>query len=92
MEDRSKLFKNKVCIVTGADSGIGLGITRQLLLRGAIVYMVGRTEKKILEAGESLSEYGNRIHAEQLDVTDYEAFQSFIARVEGGKRYRLYFQ
>lgn len=82
MEDRNNFFKDKVCVVTGAGSGIGLGITRQLLLKGATVYMVGRTEKKILEAGKSLSQYGGKVHAEQLDVTDYDAFRSFIARVE----------
>jgi NADP-dependent 3-hydroxy acid dehydrogenase YdfG len=82
MEEKQELFKDKVCVVTGAGSGIGLGITRQLLLRGATVYMVGRTEKKILAAGESLVEYGDKVHAERLDVTDYDAFRSFIARVE----------
>ena len=35
----------------GAGSGIGLGITRQLLARGATVYMVGRTEKKSWKPG-----------------------------------------
>jgi len=82
MKNGNQLFKDKVCVVTGAGSGIGLGITRQLLLRGATVYMVGRTEKKILAAGESLAEYGNKVHAKQLNVTDDEAFQSFIAKVE----------
>ena len=82
MKNGNELFKDKVCVVTGAGSGIGLGITRQLLLRGAIVYMVGRTEKKILAAGESLSEYGSKVRAEQLNVTDDDAFRSFIARVE----------
>jgi NADP-dependent 3-hydroxy acid dehydrogenase YdfG len=82
MEEKQELFKDKVCVVTGAGSGIGLGITRQLLLRGATVYMVGRTEKKILAAGESLVEYGDKVNAERLDVTDYDAFRSFIARVE----------
>jgi len=82
MKNGNELFRDKVCVVTGAGSGIGLGITRQLLLRGATVYMVGRTEKKILAAGESLTEFGDKVHAEQLNVTDDDAFRSFIARVE----------
>jgi len=76
------LFKGKVCVVTGAAGGIGLGITRQLLLRGATVYIVDSAEKKLLAAGESLAHYGNKVHTERLDVTDYDAFRSFIARVE----------
>ncbi len=82
MEEKKELFKGKVCVVTGAGGGIGLGITRQLLLRGAAVYMVDRAEKNLLVARESLAKYGNKVHTERLDVTDYDAFRSFIARVE----------
>jgi NAD(P)-dependent dehydrogenase (short-subunit alcohol dehydrogenase family) len=82
MEERPELFKGKVCVVTGAGGGIGLGITRQLLLRGATVYMADHAEKKLLAAGESLADYGNNVYTERLDVTDYDAFRSFIARVE----------
>lgn len=46
------------------------------------MYIVDRAEKKLLAAGESLADYGNKVHTEWLDVTDYDAFRSFIARVE----------
>jgi short-subunit dehydrogenase len=82
MEKKSELFKGKVCVVTGAGGGIGLGITRQLLLRGATVFMSDREEKKLLASAESLAGYGNKVHTKRLDVTDYDAFRSFIAQIE----------
>jgi NAD(P)-dependent dehydrogenase (short-subunit alcohol dehydrogenase family) len=40
-------FKDKICIVTGANSGIGYALTEELLKRGAIVYMAGRNPEKV---------------------------------------------
>ena len=42
--DRS--LDGKICIVTGATSGIGLETARGLLQRGAVVALVGRSEEK----------------------------------------------
>ncbi len=63
-------FKDKVCIVTGANSGIGYALSAALLERGAVVYMAGRSQKKVEEAIQSLP--GNRDRARPLivDVTD----------------------
>lgn len=48
-------FTDKVCVVTGAASGLGLEISRQLLARGAVVFMAdvdaGRLEQARAEAG-----------------------------------------
>jgi short-subunit dehydrogenase len=82
MENKPELFKGKVCVVTGAAGGIGLGISRQLLLRGATVYMSDRAEKKLQDSAEFLANYGNKLYPKLLDVTDYDAFRSFIAEVE----------
>lgn len=46
---QSNIFnvKDKIALVTGGGSGIGLMITQTLAVNGAKVYIVGRTEEKL---------------------------------------------
>lgn len=48
-------FSNKVCIVTGATSGIGLAIADELASRGATLALVGRQREKGLALAASLT-------------------------------------
>lgn len=72
------LFEGKVCVVTGASTGIGLGLSRGLLRRGARVYMSSRTPAHIASAAESLREHGDRVHAQVLDVRDAGAVATYF--------------
>jgi len=65
MSDSAKSMNNKICVVTGATSGIGMETAKTLALKGAIVIIVGRDEKKCIAtvkklkklSGNSLVEY-----------------------------------
>lgn len=40
-------YQDKICIVTGGNSGIGYALCEELLKRGAVVYMAGRNPEKV---------------------------------------------
>lgn len=73
-------YKDKIGIVTGANSGIGYALTGELLKRGAIVYMAGRNPKKMAEAAESYSSFPGRVHTLIVDVTNQEQVQTAIEK------------
>ncbi len=74
-------YKEKICIVTGANSGIGYALSEELLKRGAVVYMAGRNPEKIQKATEKLSKYSHRIHEIIMDVTIQKQVQKAIEEV-----------
>lgn len=61
---------DKVGLVTGANSGIGLGFAEGLAEAGADVCIWGRNAEKNSQAVEHLAQYGTQVLAMQCDVGD----------------------
>jgi NAD(P)-dependent dehydrogenase (short-subunit alcohol dehydrogenase family) len=60
----------RVALVTGANRGLGLETSRQLLDRGLRVVLTGRDERVVQRARESLGAGEDEALAVRLDVTD----------------------
>lgn len=77
-------FKDKCCLVTGANSGIGYAISEALLEKGAIVFMAGRNVKSLGSAAKNLDTYAGQIRTLLVDVTKQpemdKAIQDTVAR------------
>lgn len=63
----------KVAVVTGANSGLGLGYARGLAKAGADVVIWGRRESQNRQAVKELQQYGGRILGLEVDVRSDEA-------------------
>ncbi|MGX5854315.1 SDR family NAD(P)-dependent oxidoreductase [Dyadobacter jiangsuensis] len=75
----------KKVLITGANKGIGLELTRQLVEKGYYVYLGSREFANGLNAVQKLKEEGlENVEAIQLDVTNQESVAA--ARSEIGKR------
>ena len=73
------LFRGKRCFITGASSGIGFGLTRRLLERGAAeLWICSRNERRISEAAEQLAADKDRIHWRAVDVCDAAGLKDFM--------------
>jgi NAD(P)-dependent dehydrogenase (short-subunit alcohol dehydrogenase family) len=65
-----------VAVVTGGNSGIGLGMAHGLAAAGADVAIWGRTEERNASAQRELAKHGTRVHAVSCDIADPAAVAS----------------
>ena len=72
------IFQDKICIVTGAGSGIGKALCEQLSAQGAVVTATDIDASSLQQAVQAISRAGGRCTAAVFDVSDYEAFKQCI--------------
>lgn len=81
MQEENMMLKDKVIVVTGATSGIGEAVARDLLEAGAIVYALGRNKDSLAELGAHPN-----CTAVELDIASEDeivAFAGSIDKVDG---------
>jgi NAD(P)-dependent dehydrogenase (short-subunit alcohol dehydrogenase family) len=73
-------LNGKTVLITGGNSGIGLGMATGCAQAGADVILWGRDAAKNVAASAALRELGGAVHAFPCDVTDESAVDETFAR------------
>ena len=63
-------FKDQIAVVTGAGSGIGLGISRRIALEGGTVIMADIDQPALESARETIGEVPGMLRQALVDITD----------------------
>ncbi len=72
--------KDKVVLITGGSSGIGLAAAKKIAAAGAKVLIVARDPEKLARAKTEIAALG-AVHTYQADLTDEAQCAAFVARV-----------
>ncbi len=72
-------LKNKVAIVTGSTSGIGVGIARLYALEGAKVVICGRRQEKGQAVVDSIVQEGGEAYYHFMDINATESIDALMA-------------
>ncbi len=73
-------FENKVALVTGAGSGLGLAAARAFAESGASVVLADWNEKAARSAAEELAAQGHKTLAIQCDVSDDAQVEAMVGK------------
>lgn len=71
-------FRGRVCVVTGAASGIGLAVGEALLDHGAVVVLADFDVDRLAAVAERLGAHADRVHTAAVDVTDQQQVQQLV--------------
>ena len=74
--------RGRVAVVTGASSGIGLAVARELARGGAAVVLGARRTEKLKEAVDAIRAGGGRAEAATMDVTREEDVARLVSLAE----------
>ncbi len=75
-------LSGKVAIVTGSNSGIGLGMAQGLAEAGATVAIAARTEEKSQRVAAEMEAAGGKAFAVVCDVTDGDSIKAMAETVQ----------
>jgi NADP-dependent 3-hydroxy acid dehydrogenase YdfG len=76
------VLQGKVCVVTGASSGIGEATARRLAGAGAAVAVAARREDRLRELADEIGANGGKALPIQADITDEEEANAVIRRTK----------
>lgn len=82
--DLSVDMTGRVCLVTGANSGLGKATAMALARRGASVWLLCRSRTRGREAAEEIrAQTGNgQVFVDEVDVSDPDSIAAFVERLE----------
>ncbi len=80
MAQRESL-QGKIVYITGASSGLGEYLTRELVRRGAAVGLLARREERLREIADELEAQGGKAAWAEADVTDGEGLHAACDRL-----------
>ncbi|MEZ5892930.1 MAG: SDR family NAD(P)-dependent oxidoreductase [Parvularculaceae bacterium] len=75
-------FSGKLCIITGAGSGIGRALALDLAKRGAALALSDINEEGLTETKRLIGETTNRMRFDRLDVADAASIERYAATVK----------
>lgn len=72
---------DKIVLITGATSGIGLACARKFAENGDKVILTGRNEQRLAEISKALREKGSEVLTLAFDVRDREKAKQYISEL-----------
>ena len=77
-----KSFQDRVVLITGGSSGIGLALARKLAAQGAHIWLLARRTDTLKDAMQQLKEFPGGCQVISADVSDWVQVQNAIGRIE----------
>lgn len=78
-----RTLENKIALVTGGSSGIGLATARKFVEEGAYVYITGRRQAELEAAERELGENAKAIRADASKLNELDALYARIQQEKG---------